>query len=267
MPTCIYHMQTEIKWPTVCRGHSKMYLRNENIRSTGPISLSKYMSTRVQWTIYHDDVIKWKHFPRYWPFLRGIHRSTVNSPHKGQWRGALMFSLICVWINGWVTNREAGDLRHYRGHYDVTVMYHHCMGNPNVPHRVWYEIWFFIRYMNVQSYRLSENTLLTFNSHTIETPITLFKRGMKWHQSCLSFRVQHRFYEKKLNTNWWNSTSMPWCLQLHPLEHTCQQQVPRLYKKNMTPSLCQNKPTCCYMCHLATGCKACGGCLSNWSIS
>ena len=42
----------------------------------------------------HDDVIKWKLFPRYWPFVRGIHRSLVNSPHKGQWRGALMFSLI-----------------------------------------------------------------------------------------------------------------------------------------------------------------------------
>ena len=42
----------------------------------------------------HDDVIKWKHFPRYWPFLRGIHRPPVNFPHKGQWRGALMFSLI-----------------------------------------------------------------------------------------------------------------------------------------------------------------------------
>ena len=62
----------------------------------------------------HDDVLKWKHFPRYWPFVRGIHRSPVNSPHKGQWRGALMFSLICVWINGWVNNREAGDLRRYR---------------------------------------------------------------------------------------------------------------------------------------------------------
>ena len=51
---------------------------------------------------HHDDVIKWKHFPRYWPFVRGIHRSPVNSPHKGQWRGASMFSLICVWINSWV---------------------------------------------------------------------------------------------------------------------------------------------------------------------
>ena len=70
----------------------------------------------------HDDVIKWKHFPRYWPFVRGIHRSPVNSPLKGQWRGALMFSSICAWINGWVKNREAGDLRCHRAHYDVTVM-------------------------------------------------------------------------------------------------------------------------------------------------
>ena len=46
----------------------------------------------------------------------------VNSPHKGQWGEALMFSLICVWINGWVNNREAGDLRRHRAHYDVIVM-------------------------------------------------------------------------------------------------------------------------------------------------
>ena len=46
----------------------------------------------------------------------------VNSPHKGQWRGALMFSLICVWIKGWVNNSESGDLRRHRGHYDVDVM-------------------------------------------------------------------------------------------------------------------------------------------------
>ena len=44
----------------------------------------------------YDDVIKWKHFPRYWPFVWWIHRSPVNSPHSGQWRGALMFSLICA---------------------------------------------------------------------------------------------------------------------------------------------------------------------------
>ena len=69
----------------------------------------------------HDDVIKWKHFPRHWLFVRGVHWSPVNSPNKGQWRGALMFSLICVWINGWVNNREVGDLIRHRAHYDVIV--------------------------------------------------------------------------------------------------------------------------------------------------
>ena len=46
----------------------------------------------------------------------------AGTPHKGQWRRALMFSLICTWINGWVNNPEAGDLRRHLGHYDVTVM-------------------------------------------------------------------------------------------------------------------------------------------------
>ena len=78
---------------------------------------------RMSWNYIHDDVIKWKHFPRYWPFVRGIHRSPLNSPHKGQWRRALVFSLIYAWINCWANNREAGDLRRYRVHYDVTVMW------------------------------------------------------------------------------------------------------------------------------------------------
>ena len=69
----------------------------------------------------HDDVIKWKHFPRYWSFVRRIHRSPVNSPHKGQWRGASMFSLICAWINGWVNNHVCCDLWRRRAHYNVTV--------------------------------------------------------------------------------------------------------------------------------------------------
>ena len=134
---------------------------------------------------WHDDVIKWKQFPRYWPFarwltiiiwqvsyiqyllacqksqrstpynivkmaflesgfsavtilgggwlqspasdgppwfVRGIYRSPVISPHKGQWRGALMFSLIRVWINGCVNNSEVGDLRRHGAHYGVIVM-------------------------------------------------------------------------------------------------------------------------------------------------
>ena len=74
--------------------------------------------------VLHDDVIRWKHLMRYWPFVRVIHRSPANSPHKGQWRRALMFSLICGCINGWVNNGEVGDLRRHRTHYDVIVMYH-----------------------------------------------------------------------------------------------------------------------------------------------
>ena len=69
----------------------------------------------------------WRHemerFSALLAIKRGIHWGPVNSSHKGQWRGVLMFSLICVWINGWVNTREAGDLRGYRAHYDVTVMW------------------------------------------------------------------------------------------------------------------------------------------------
>ena len=87
-------------------------------------------------TIPHDDVIKWKHFPRYWSFVRGIHRSPVNSPHIGQWRGALMLSLICA-LNkrlskqswGWWFEtpsrslwRHCSDITrqgHLQGHYHI----------------------------------------------------------------------------------------------------------------------------------------------------
>ena len=86
-------------------------------------SRKKYLCT---WHVFgdytHGDVIKWKHFPRYWPFVRGIHRSPVNSPYKGQWRGALMFFFICTWIGSWVNKREAGNLRRHGTHYDVSVM-------------------------------------------------------------------------------------------------------------------------------------------------
>ena len=57
-----------------------------------------------------------------WASTWGIHRSPVNSLHKGQWRGALMYYLICAWINGGVNSREAGDLRRHCTHFDVTVI-------------------------------------------------------------------------------------------------------------------------------------------------
>ena len=68
----------------------------------------------------------WRHkketFSALLAICAGNHQSPVNSPHKGQLRGAMIFSLICPWINGWVNNGEAGDLRHHRAHYDVIVM-------------------------------------------------------------------------------------------------------------------------------------------------
>ena len=78
-----------------------------------------YMRVLTNW---HDDVIKWKKFSRYWPLVRGIHRSPVNSPHKGQWRGALMIGLIRALINSWVNNGEAGDLKRHCAHCDVIGM-------------------------------------------------------------------------------------------------------------------------------------------------
>ena len=68
----------------------------------------------------------WRHqvetFSALLAFCLGNSLVTSEFPHKGQWRGALMFSLICVWIIGWVNIREAGDLRRHRAHYDVIVM-------------------------------------------------------------------------------------------------------------------------------------------------
>ena len=61
-------------------------------------------------------------FRVYWPFVRGIHRSPLDSPHKGQWRGTLMPSLICAWTNGWANTRYVGDLRRHGAHYDVIAL-------------------------------------------------------------------------------------------------------------------------------------------------
>ena len=82
----------------------------------------------LQWQLkggiyIHDDVIKWKHFPRYWPFVQGIHRSTVNSPHKASDAELWCFLLWSTpGLTVGVNNREAGDLRRRRTHNYVTVM-------------------------------------------------------------------------------------------------------------------------------------------------
>ena len=120
----IYHESTGLFLPTVSQPTRPSFFRGRNVRQLTTLPKDTPISINCNLLILgcHDDVIKWKHFPRYWPFVWGIHWSPVNSPHKGQWCGALMFSLICAWINEWVNDREAGDLRRHSAHYDVIVM-------------------------------------------------------------------------------------------------------------------------------------------------
>ena len=59
-----------------------------------------YIDMFLPLTQFHDDVIKWEHVPSYGPFVSGIHRSPVDSPHKDPGRGALMLSLISARTNG-----------------------------------------------------------------------------------------------------------------------------------------------------------------------
>ena len=135
--------------------------------------LAKANGAELWSLLWHDDVIKWKHIPRSWPFVRGIHRSPVNSPHKGLWRGSLMLSLICalnkrwskqswgwrfetpsrsLWrhcndlrLNKlWANDRNADDLRRHPTHYDVIVMLRQIsnldmkFGTPWPSDSIWY---------------------------------------------------------------------------------------------------------------------------------
>ena len=88
--------------------------------------------------IYYDDAIKWKHFPRYLTLVRGIHRPVTISPHKGQWRGALIFSLCLE--KAWANNRDGGDFGRHRAHYDATVILEHSYDNESVS-EVIFETW------------------------------------------------------------------------------------------------------------------------------
>ena len=81
---------------------------------------------RHQMETFSALLVTGNHLPWYWSSLLGKFLSPLDSPNKGQWRGALVFSLICAWINGRAYNRDADDLRCYRAHYDVTVMAGNC---------------------------------------------------------------------------------------------------------------------------------------------
>ena len=102
----------------------------------------------------------WRHqmetFSALLAFSAGKSLVPVNSPYKGQWRRPLMFSLIFAWINGWVNNREAYDLRRDHTHYDVIVMIHHILCNT-----AWCR-WLLIKYKQIVIKAIS-GTLITDN--------------------------------------------------------------------------------------------------------
>ena len=64
-----------------------------------------------------------KYFPRHSPLCEGNPRITDDSPHKGQWCVAMMFSLMCVWTKVCANSRDAGDFRSQGTHCDVIVMW------------------------------------------------------------------------------------------------------------------------------------------------
>ena len=112
----------------------------------------------------------------------GIHRSPVNSPHKGQRRGALMFSLICVWINGWVNNREAGDLRRYRSHYNVIAM--------------WSILWVKCRRYHITT-KTTKSTLSVFQkTNAIVIPMFIFLTFIIQTPSYHSYFILENIYRK-----------------------------------------------------------------------
>ena len=112
-----FHLESAFWWNILMYYSLHRLLKNHCL-----VTPFKTLSSRPQ---YHEDVIKWKTFPRYWPFVQRINRSPVNFPHKGQWRRALKFSLISAWIIGCAnTNtREARDLRRHVAYYDVILIF------------------------------------------------------------------------------------------------------------------------------------------------
>ena len=91
---------------------SSMLIMSICTGTPGGVCPDMFYVKQLRCTKIHDDVMKWKHFPRYWPLMRGIHRSPVDSPHKGQWCRASMFSLICAWTNGWLETPSRSLCRH-----------------------------------------------------------------------------------------------------------------------------------------------------------
>ena len=102
------------------------------IRENSPFSLS-HEDISIRWTSHTESMLEfstvavaswwtwgeflscWRHQMETFSALLAICAGNSSVP--------VMFSLICIWINRWVNNGEADDLRRYRAHYDVIVMF------------------------------------------------------------------------------------------------------------------------------------------------
>ena len=145
----------------VCSFLNKLFPNQSSILNRAPLLLK----------LSHDDVIKYKHFPLYWPFVRGIHRSPVNSPHKGQWRGALIFSLIGGWMNDWVNNREQ------QGPFYLALIptWMSCY----IHYKLWDEITYPFLNINGCTVEVREWILSHFIPHFTMAVIKLYHSGLK----------------------------------------------------------------------------------------
>ena len=172
----------------------------------------------------HDDIIKWKHFLRYWPFGRGIHRSPVNSPHKGQWRRAFMFSFICAWINRWVNNREAGDLRRYRAKNDVIIM--GCWGlhddleqQKSCSNFVFMYGFRIVRIRSALCIYCVDALLFCDNKQTIWRVLLLGGALLIGTLSCIDMKLKTRVYQQLLSQPMYLNDMIQWTLQ--PYDSDC----------------------------------------------
>ena len=100
------------------RFHQRKYLWNCLCKVSAILLRSRFwIIVQMSW---HDDVIKWKHFPHYWPFVRGIpgHRWIPHT--KASDAELWCFDLR---LNKWLSKQSGGwNLRRHHAHYDVIVM-------------------------------------------------------------------------------------------------------------------------------------------------
>ena len=82
-----------------------------NFNSSASFVQQRYMRKGSLLSLRHDDVIKWKHFPRYWPFVSGEFPS--QRP---------MTRSFDVFFDLRPSKRLNKQLRRHRAHYDVAVM-------------------------------------------------------------------------------------------------------------------------------------------------